>query len=122
MARMFTLALALLCSALWLQAQDTSTQTSPGSDTSKQTSIEGCLQRSDGNFILTDSAGITYELRGDTSMLSKHIGHLVKVTGSPSDSGTPSSTSNASSGSSQQQTLTVDKVKHISETCKNMNK
>jgi len=127
MPRMFMLALALLCSALWLQAQDTSTQTSaPGSsqtgDASSQTSIEGCLQRADGYFTLTDSAGTAYELRGDTSMLSKHVGHLVKVTGSTADSGAASSTGSTSPGSSQQQTFTVDKVKHISDTCKNTNK
>jgi len=119
---MITLGLALLCATAWLQAQDPYPQNPPtGSsqkDAASQTSVEGCLQGSNGNFTLTDNTGTTYQLQGDTSKLSKHVGHEVQITGSPSDSSAATASSGAPQGSSAAQTLTVDKMKHISETCK----
>jgi Protein of unknown function (DUF5818) len=122
MSRIITLALALLCATAWLQAQDTYPQTPPTSSSqtgaaSSPTSVEGCLRGSDGNFTLTDNSGTTYQLQGDTSKLSKHVGHEVQITGSPSPSSAASSSAGAP-GSSPSQTLTVDKMKHISESCK----
>jgi len=126
MQRMFLLALALLCSTAWLQAQDPYPQSPPTGSSqtgngSSQASIEGCLQGSDGRFTLTDNSGTTYQLQGDTSKLSKHVGHEVQITGSPSKSSAGSSTTETSQGSAQQ-ALTVEKVKHISESCKNVSK
>lgn len=126
MSRMLLLALTLLCSAAWLQAQDqypqsSSTGSSQAQTTSGQTSVQGCLQGSSGNFTLTDNTGTMYQLQGDTSKLSKHVGHEVEITGSTSGSSAASSSSGMSQGGSQQM-LTVSKVKHISENCKNMSK
>jgi len=120
MQRMFLFALVLLCSTAWLGAQDQTPQNPPpGSSQTgsavNATSVEGCLQGSNGSFTLTDSSGTTYQLQGDAAKLSKHVGHQVQITGSPSKSSAASSTSDTSS----QQSLTVEKVKHISETCKN---
>jgi len=78
--------------------------------------VEGCLQGSNGNYTLTDSAGTTYQLAGDTSKLTEHVGHEVEIKGSTSPS------SSASAGASSQPTLTVDSVKHVSKTCKAMTK
>lgn len=116
MHKILTLAVALLLSAIWMQAQTME----KGSKAASQTSVEGCLQGSNGNFTLTDSAGTTYTLEGDTSKLTEHVGHEVQITGTPSASSGASSSSAAASGGSQ--TLTVQKVKHISKTCKSMNK
>lgn len=126
MARMLTLAFALLCSVAWLQAQETSQQASPSAAgqtgaKSGQTSVKGCLQGSNGNFTITDSAGTSYQLQGDASTLAKHVGHEVEVTGSTSGSGSASAASGGTSAGSQQ-TLSVDKVKHISDSCKSMSK
>jgi len=124
MTRMLMFALVLLCSAAWLQAQDTSQQ-SPSAQAgamSGQTSVEGCLQGSNGSFTITDSTGTAYQLEGDASMLSKHVGHEVKVIGTTSGSGDASSAAGASQGNSAQQTLTVQKVKHISDSCKTSSK
>jgi hypothetical protein len=168
MSKTLMLAAVLLLSAAWLQAQSSSQAgsrasgqtTSPaassqgGMSTSGQTSsrtissqssssaagqtIEGCLQGSSGNFTLTDSAGTTYQLSGDTSKLNKHVGEEVEVTGSPSGSSASNSSPGANSsagtsasagsstsagtaaGSSQQ--FTVDKVKKVSSTCKTAGK
>ena len=131
MSRIFMLALALVCSTAWLQAQDPYPQNPPSGSSqtgaaSGQTSVQGCLQGSNGNFTLTDNSGMTYQLQGDTSKLGKHVGHEVEITGTTtSGSGAAGSSPSSSSGMSQgssQQTLTVEKVKHMSESCKTMNK
>jgi len=114
---MFLLTLVLLCSTAWLQAQDQYPQSPPTGSSqtesgSSRTSIEGCLQGSNGSFTLTDNSGTTYQLQGDTSKLSKHVGHEVQITGSPSKSNAGSSTSETSQGGSQD-AFSVDKVKHI---------
>jgi Protein of unknown function (DUF5818) len=117
MYRMFMLALALLCSAAWLQAQDQSAQAPPSGSArpdSSHVAVEGCLQGSNGSFTITDSSGTTYQLQGDNAKLSKHVGHEVQITGSTSGSSAASS----GSGMGGSQTLTVQKMKHISESCK----
>jgi Protein of unknown function (DUF5818) len=132
MARTILLTVTLLASAAWVQAQSQYPQSSSSqsgtSGNSGQTTVQGCLQGSSGNYTLTSDSGTTYQLQGDTSKLDKHVGHEVAITGStssssastPSTGTTPSSTSVGASGSSQ--TLNVDNVKHISETCSKTSK
>lgn len=135
-------AFLLLCS-LWVVAQtgssSSSTQPSQSSPSSQSSSssqasssetsgqtIEGCLSGSAGNFTLTSSAGTTYQLAGDTSKLTDHVGQEVEITGTPesgSAAGTSpsSSASNPSSSSSSSmgggQTINVSKVKKIASSC-----
>jgi len=122
MARTFVLAISLLASAAWLQAQSQYPQTGSsqkGAPASGQTTVEGCLQGSDGNYTLTDKSGTTYQLQGDTSKLSAHVGHEVQITGSTtSASSATSPTTGTPAGATQQPTLTVQNMKHISKTCK----
>lgn len=120
MAKVWMLAMVLICSAAWLVAQDQSSQSgssqsgssSTGSQTSGsqgsmgssssasgETSVEGCLQGTSGSYTLTDNSGMTYQLSGDTSKLADHVGHEVKITGTVS-SGSSASGSSASSSSS----------------------
>jgi len=114
------LALTLLVSAAWLQAQDqygsqagsSQTGTTPG-----QTTVQGCLQSSDGNYTLTDKSGTTYQLHGNTSKLSAHVGHEVQITGSTSGSSGTSSSMGTQAGGTLQPTLTVESMKHVSKTC-----
>lgn len=136
MARTILLALTLLASAAWLQAQSQYPQNNSGqtgsatSGSSGQTTVQGCLQGSSGNYTLTSDSGTTYQLSGDTSKLDKHVGHEVEITGTPSGSssaatpsgGTNPSSSSSTSSSGASQSLNVDNVKHISKTCKNTNK
>ncbi|HEY2168954.1 MAG TPA: hypothetical protein VGJ30_04970 [Candidatus Angelobacter sp.] len=108
--------------------QTTTTQTTQTSSDSGS-SIEGCLSGSAGNWTLTDQSGKTYQLSGDTSKLSDHVGHQVRIMGtdnssSASGSSSPSSSSPSSTGatgtgssSGAQPTFTVSKVKMISSTC-----
>jgi len=109
--------------------QTTTTQTTQTSNNSS-TSIEGCLSGSAGNFTLTDQSGKTWQLAGDTSKLSDHVGHQIRLMGtenssSASSSSSPSSSNpsssagatGAGSSSGSQPTFTVNKVKMISSTC-----
>ncbi len=90
--------------------------------------VEGCLSGTDGNFSLTDKSGMTYQLQGENSDLSKHVGQEVRIEGmvsaassaSSSNSSSPSESSASSSptsSSSSGNTLMVHKVKKISDSC-----
>jgi hypothetical protein len=127
MTKTFLLALSLLVSAVWVQAQSQYPQTqNPQTGTSQtessasgQTTMKGCLQGSDGNYTLMADNGTTYQLQGDTSKLSAHVGHEVQITGSTtSGSAASSSPTSSSQSAGTQQTLTVQSFKHISKTCK----
>jgi Protein of unknown function (DUF5818) len=122
MAKTFLLAISLLLSAAWLQAQSQYPQTGStqsGASASGKTTVQGCLQGSDGNYTLTDKNGTTYQLQGDTSKLSAHLGHEVQITGSTTSASTATSpTAGTPTGTTQQPTLTVQSMKHISKSCK----
>jgi ABC-type oligopeptide transport system substrate-binding subunit len=107
--------------------QTTTTQTTQTSSDSGN-SIEGCLSGSAGNWTLTDQSGKTYQLSGDTSKLSDHVGHQIRVmgtdnssaassSGSSPSSSSASSATGAGSSSGSQPTFTVQKVKMISSSC-----
>ena len=104
----------LLLASLWAAGQNS--KTSAGG----QSTIEGCLSGSSGNYMLTDQNGTMYQLSGDTAKLSEHVGHEIKVSGTSSsadNSASSAGTANSASGSAQQ-TIQVASVKHISKTCK----
>ena len=131
MQKSLMLALILLMSTAWATAQEypQSGASQTGTAASGQTTVQGCLQGSNGNFTLTADSGMTYQLQGDTSKLDKHVGHEVQITGTPSADGKSSSATNPNAGTStepqpspSQQTVTVDTVKHVSKSCTNTNK
>lgn len=121
----------LLLGSLWAAAQNDPSQTSPSqtspsqttpTGTGAETTVQGCLSGSSGNYTLTDKNGNSFQLTGDTAKLSDHVGHEIKVTGtvsptsaSPSDAADSNKPGEAS-GSSQQG-LEVSSVKHVSKTC-----
>ena len=122
MSKTLLLVVTLLFSTAWLTAQ-----TYPQGESSKtshegKTSVEGCLQGSEGNYTLTDNAGMTYRLEGDTAKLSPHVGHEVQITGTSSSSSAASSTSATATSQGNEKTLNVRSVKHISKTCKSAGK
>jgi hypothetical protein len=131
MTRALMLAAVLLLSVAWLQAQQ-DPQASPSNAGSGQgnasqtgsgseTTVQGCLQGSSGNFTLTDKSGTTYQLAGDTSKLTEHVGHEVKIKGTTSASssaaGSSSTPASGAAAGGSQSTLTITEVKHVSKTC-----
>ncbi len=130
MYRKLMLFLVLLTSAAWLQAQAGYPQSSPSTQNpgamSTQTTVQGCLQGSAGNYTLQADNGTTYQLTGNTSKLSAHVGHEVQITGTTSGSSamnnpnstTPNSTESATTpNGTAQATLDVQSMRHISKTC-----
>src|SRR6266576_1935983 len=131
MTRALMLAAVLLLSAVWVQAQQdpqaspstaASSQANAGqADSGSATTVQGCLQGSSGNFTLTDKSGTTYQLSGDTSKLTEHVGHEVQIKGTTSGSrtsaGSSSSTPSGAPSGGAQSTLTIKEVKHVSKTC-----
>jgi len=127
--RQLLLLSVLLLGATWALAQSdqtSPTQTSPSQTTStgagSETSIQGCLSGSDGNFTLTDKNGNTFKLAGDTAKLTEHVGHEIQVTGSASSAssagGGTSTDAMGQTTDSSQQAIQVTSVKHIAKTCK----
>jgi hypothetical protein len=117
----------LLLGTTWAMAQSDQNKTTPNDqpvtkgDMSPTSSggnmtLEGCLSGSDGNYMLTDKNGTTYQLAGDTAKLSDHVGHEIKVTGSTSASAMSPSGGGTDTGASKQ-TLQVKSFKHVSKTC-----
>jgi len=102
----------LLLGVSWAAAQTSPSQGASGS--TGQETVKGCLSNSGGNYMLTDKNGKTFQLTGDTSKLSDHVGHEIKVTGT-AGSGSASSDSGAMSQASP--TLEINTFKHISKTC-----
>ncbi|MGZ4866207.1 MAG: hypothetical protein ACXV7C_03220 [Candidatus Angelobacter sp.] len=108
---------------------DTSTTTQTTTTQTKETAtesgagIEGCVGGSAGSFTLTDLSGKTWQLAGDTSKLSDHVGHHVRLMGtdtSASAAGGPSAgatATGAGAATGTQSTFNVTKVKMISSTC-----
>jgi Protein of unknown function (DUF5818) len=124
MSKTLLLAFTLLFSTAWLYAQ-TYPQTEPSktaTSSSEKTTVQGCLQGSEGNYTLTDNAGMTYRLEGDSSKLSAHVGHEVQITATRSSSSAASSTTSTTTGGTHEATLNVQSVKHISKTCKSASK
>src|SRR5258708_28319703 len=101
----------LLLGTSWAAAQSYPKQETAGNSDAQKT-VTGCLSSAGGTYTLTDKSGKTYQLAGDTSKLSEHVGHEVKITGTV---GSASASSSAATGG--EPTLQVTSMKHISKTC-----
>ena len=119
----------LLLSVVWVAAQQTPSASQPAeanatqaSSANPQTSspeqsapskddatIQGCLAGSNDSFTLTDKAGKTYQLEGDSAKLGPHVGHEIQVIGSQSSGGAGSSDAPA--------VITVKKINMLASSC-----
>ena len=133
MRQILLLVSVLLFGLTWAVAQDTSQgSTSPSKGTNPMNSgqnaqtsaggektVTGCLSGSNGSYTLTDKHGMTYQLTGDTAKLSEHVGHEVRITGTPSASAGSSASSPTAGGTTggATQSLEVTSMKHVSKSC-----
>lgn len=112
----------LLLGVSWASAQNQPSQTNQNQTDSQQTAasgadsettVQGCLSGSDGNYVLTDKNGSTFQLTGDAAKLSEHVGHEVKVSGTSTSASTAPRGEPANSTAPQQtaQTIQVTSVK-----------
>jgi len=104
----------LLLGTSWAVAQNYPSKGDTGK-TAGQSAVTGCLSSAGGTYTLTAKNGKTYQLSGDTSKLSEHVGHEIKVTGTASSAS--ASSSDATGQAAAGPTLDVSSVKHISKTC-----
>jgi hypothetical protein len=92
----------------------------------QKTTVQGCLaQSADGNFILSDKSGNSFQLSGDTSQLSSYVGNEIRVDGTamngeagPGSMSSPVASSPAGSSESARQ-ISVTGVRKVSDTCTN---
>lgn len=115
MRQTLMLTLAMLLSAVCLQAQDAG-QTM--GKTSTPTTIQGCLQHTKGHYVLTDSNGTANELSGHANKLKPHVGHTVEITGTPGTKTVSTTVQGAASTAKEHPVFHVTSVKHIADTCK----
>jgi len=109
---MFTLVLVL--SALWLQAQDAGQTTGK---TSGLTTIQGCLQYTNGHYRLTEDNGTTHQLQSEANKLIHHVGHEVAITGKPAVRSVDTTVQGSESTVKEEPVFKVSSVKHIADTC-----
>jgi hypothetical protein len=107
--------LVLLMATVWLHAQPAG---QAGGKTSVST-LEGCLQYTDGHYRLTDSSGTVHQLSLEANKLHHYVGQQVQVTGMEGVR-TADTTSEPGAGGStvkEQSVFKVKSVKHIADTC-----
>jgi hypothetical protein len=116
---MKTLLFALLLSSSFLLAQDSQPPQHHSKDSRGQVTVQGCVSRSSGDYILMrQDPGVTYELQATgKTKLQHYLGQQVEVTGTESPSMSTSSDSSARSGSPSPVTLTIASIKTIAKEC-----
>jgi len=112
---MRTLLLALLFSSTLLLAQDSASSNSK--DSKGQVTVQGCVSRSSGDFILMrQDPGVSYQLQGTgKTKLQKYLGQQVEVTGT--ESPTLSTSSDTSRRSASPVTLTITSIRTVAKEC-----
>jgi hypothetical protein len=119
---MRTLWCAVLVSSSFVLAQDNN----PGNmsqqhskDSKGQVTVEGCVGRASGDYILTRTdPAVTYELQATGKTKLRHyLGQQVEVTGKEAPSLSTSSDAITRSGSPTSVTLTITSIKTIAKEC-----
>ena len=114
MHKTLMLTLVLLISAIWLQAQNAAQTTG---NTSGLTTIQGCLQYTNGHYRLTEDNGTIHQLQSQANKLTKHVGHEVAITGKPAVRTVGTTIQGAASSVKEQPVFKVTSVQHVADTC-----
>ncbi len=95
--------------------QEQSAQTS---NSAQPQTVSGCLHQSGTAYTLTDSqTGSVYELTGDTSHLSPHVGHEMQITGQAENGASQNVTGAPSGNSGTPYVFQVSATKHLADQC-----
>ena len=119
---MRTFLCALLLSGRFLLAQystSPSTGQPDAKDSKGQVTVQGCVGRSSGDYVLTkQNPAMTYELQGTHKIrLRNYLGQRVEVTGSESPTMSTSSDAMNKTGSAASVTLSVTSIRTIDKEC-----
>ena len=111
-----TTVFVLLFVGSYLIAQSGQAQSQPSTKAKGQVTVQGCVSRQSGDYILTQSdPSNSYVLHAaDNVKLGQYLGQQVKVTGTKSPTLSDSSDAGRSTSAV---TLTVSSVKTISKEC-----
>ena len=112
--------LLLLSSSLLAQESNPSATSQPKSKDAKgQVTVQGCVGRFSGDYILTkQEPAITYELQATGKIkLRQYLGQRVEVTGTEAPSMSTSSDALTKTGSASAVTITITSIKTISREC-----
>jgi hypothetical protein len=106
----------LLCAGSCLIAQSGQAQAQPSTKAKGQVTVEGCVSRQSGDYILTESdPGNSYVLHAASNVkLGQYLGQQVKVTGTKSPTLSDSADAERSPSAVM---LNVSSVKTISKEC-----
>lgn len=116
MYKKIVVALVLLFSAVWLQAQAAG-QDGTSSNSTTSTTVQGCLQNRAGRYTLKASDGMVYKLTGEANKLKDHVGHEVEITGKPAVRTYSTTQEGSASTTREQHVIRVESIKHIADTC-----
>jgi len=118
---MKTLCAVLLLASGLVLAQDATPADSQraGKDSKGQITLQGCVGRSSGDYILMkQNPAMTYELQATGKTRLKHyLGQRVEVTGSESPTMSSSSDAMNKVGSAAPVTLTITSIKTLDREC-----
>lgn len=110
-----------LLAGSFLLAQDSTPTTAkqPTSKSKGQVTVQGCVGRASGDYILTkQNPAITYELQATGKIkLRQYLGQRVEVTGKEGPSLSTSSDSLTKTGSASSVTLTITSIKTVAQEC-----
>lgn len=101
------------------QAGNPSNASQNSKDSKGQLTIQGCVGRSSGDYVLIkQNPAMTYELQATGKIrLRQYLGQRVEVTGKDSPSMSTSSDSLTRTGSPSSVTLTITSIKTIAKEC-----
>jgi hypothetical protein len=112
---------ALLLSCSFLLAQDSNSNMSRenSKDSKGQITVEGCVGRSSGDYVLTkQNPGVTYELQGTGNIkLRNYLGQRVEVVGTEGPSMSSSSDAMNKTGSAASSTISVRSIRTVDKVC-----
>jgi hypothetical protein len=78
--------LKILGAGLWLLAASALGQQNNQNNAARDTSrvpreVQGCLSQSSSNYALETATGVVYQVKGDNSLISPHVGQQVDLVG-----------------------------------------
>ncbi len=119
MKKMTVLSFAMLLSGTFLLAQDSSSPRENAKDSKGQVTVQGCVGRSSGDYVLTkQNPGMTYELQATGKIkLRNYLGQRVEVVGTESPSLSTSSDAMNKTGSAASSTISVSAITTIDKNC-----
>jgi hypothetical protein len=113
------LMLVLLLPAILLAQDYGNAARENAKDSKGQMTVQGCVGRSSGNYVLTkQNPGMTYQLQATgKTKLRNYLGQRVEVSGTESPTMSTSSDAMNKTGSAASSTITVSSITVIDKVC-----